>query len=131
MLAWDNTPRRGAAAHVAHNATPKIYRQWLEAILQSEQRRSGAESLVFINAWNEWGEGTNLEPDTAFGDGFLRATREALEGAMASQVGSVWSGDDAATPTDGAPLGDGSRREPNEITDGREAAAVGGKDESS
>jgi lipopolysaccharide biosynthesis protein len=36
------------------------------------------ESLVFINAWNEWGESAALEPDHHFGMGFLEATREAM-----------------------------------------------------
>ena len=36
------------------------------------------ENLVFINAWNEWGEGNHLEPDLKHGHGYLEATRQAL-----------------------------------------------------
>jgi len=79
MLAWDNTPRRGKAAHIAHGATPDLYGRWLRGVLDQEMEFNPApESLVFINAWNEWAEGANLEPDTHFRDGFLEATRDAL-----------------------------------------------------
>jgi lipopolysaccharide biosynthesis protein len=79
MLAWDNSPRRGKAAHIAHGATPEAYREWLHGVLEQEMEYNPEpESLVFINAWNEWGEGATLEPDMHFGMGFLEATRDAL-----------------------------------------------------
>ncbi len=79
MLAWDNTARRGKAAHIAHGATPEAYRAWIEGVLEQEMEFSREpESLVFLNAWNEWGEGATLEPDQHFGTGFLEATRDAL-----------------------------------------------------
>jgi len=79
MLAWDNTPRRGLDAHIAHGATPGAYRKWLTGVLEQElEHSSEPESLIFINAWNEWGEGAVLEPDQHFGSAFLEATRDAL-----------------------------------------------------
>lgn len=79
MLAWDNTARRGRSAHVAHGATPAAYRRWLRGVMEQElEFNRSPESLIFINAWNEWGEGAALEPDMHFGSGFLEATRDAL-----------------------------------------------------
>ncbi|MEA2621186.1 MAG: hypothetical protein QOH61_96 [Chloroflexota bacterium] len=87
MLAWDNTPRLGTAAHIGHGATPELYGQWLRGILDQEMRHNPEpESLIFVNAWNEWGEGANLEPDTHFGYGFLEATRSAL-----AETAAAWA----------------------------------------
>ena len=36
------------------------------------------EQLLFINAWNEWGEGCHLEPDEKWGTAYLQALKDAL-----------------------------------------------------
>jgi lipopolysaccharide biosynthesis protein len=74
---WDNTPRRPRDGVVLHDSTPAHYEQWLRAALER------GESAVFINAWNEWGEGNHLEPDLDDGLGYLHATKRAVEGARA------------------------------------------------
>ena len=79
MPRWDNTPRRGTHANLFLGATPEAYRDWLERAVQyTRQMYFGDERLVFINAWNEWGEGNYLEPDARFGSAFLDATRRVL-----------------------------------------------------
>ena len=37
------------------------------------------DNLVFIKAWNEWGEGNYLEPDLKYGTQFLDVIRDVLE----------------------------------------------------
>ena len=84
MAGWDNTPRLQDNGHVFVNTHPENYRRWLSAMIaQTRQTRSAAERIVFINAWNEWGEGCYLEPDLQFGRGYLEATLRALQGAAA------------------------------------------------
>jgi glycosyltransferase involved in cell wall biosynthesis len=83
MPAWDNTPRRMRTAHVYLNASPEAYHAWLRRAVEATMARSAAqEPLVFVNAWNEWGEGAFLEPDTVNGTARLEATRRALYKGM-------------------------------------------------
>jgi glycosyltransferase involved in cell wall biosynthesis len=76
---WDNTPRRGNSAYMWSNSSPGTYENWLvKAVKSTINLYHGGERLVFVNAWNEWGEGCYLEPDQRYGRGFLEATRRAL-----------------------------------------------------
>jgi lipopolysaccharide biosynthesis protein len=78
MPRWDNSPRREVDAIIMRGATPELYGEWLAHVLKSVALRASSERFVFINAWNEWGEGNHLEPDTTWGTGFLEATASAL-----------------------------------------------------
>ena len=76
---WDNTPRRGASGTVFVGATPDRFRSWLEEALRFTYLfRPPGERILFVNAWNEWGEGAFLEPDRTHGEAMLSAVRTAL-----------------------------------------------------
>lgn len=80
MAGWDNTARRGDSALIYHGATPAKLRRWLRGLVQHELATPGpSERLIMINAWNEWAEGTYLEPDRDFGRGWLEAVRSARD----------------------------------------------------
>jgi len=76
---WDNTARRKTSGHILVNDSPKAYGQWLRFLVREAMlRRKQQEPLIFINAWNEWGEGAYLEPDESYGRAFLETTYDAL-----------------------------------------------------
>jgi lipopolysaccharide biosynthesis protein len=75
---WDNTARRAAGAVVLRGASPEGYSRWLEAAAGRAPRTLGGDSLIFVNAWNEWGEGCHLEPCQRWGRAYLEAHRRTM-----------------------------------------------------
>lgn len=81
MPAWDNTARRQNEGHIFINATPSVYKTWLENVVSYTRKNLPQEKrFVFVNAWNEWAEGTHLEPDNRYGYAYLQATADAVQG---------------------------------------------------
>jgi hypothetical protein len=78
---WDNTARwKSDKPIIIHGSTPQLYKAWLEGVIRRTARQfEPEEQLVFINAWNEWGEAAYLEPDLEYGRAYLESTRQALE----------------------------------------------------
>ncbi|MDX5403643.1 MAG: glycoside hydrolase family 99-like domain-containing protein, partial [Rhodobacterales bacterium] len=81
MLSWDNTARRQHTPTIFHNFSCTAFRDWLIPLIRREVEapdRTPDERIVLINAWNEWAEGSHLEPDQKHGFGYLQAVRDAL-----------------------------------------------------
>ena len=85
FVSWDNTPRRGKRGIVFDGATPARYRHHLAQQIRAVLRRPRRERLLFLNAWNEWGEGCTLEPDADLGTAYLEATAAAIGDAFAQE----------------------------------------------
>lgn len=80
LVSWDNSPRReNGIAQIFIESNPANYGKWLRETVDKVNESPRAEKLVFINAWNEWGEGNHLEPDEKYGTAYLEATKAAVD----------------------------------------------------
>lgn len=75
---WDNTPRKGVEGLSTLGMTPQKFGWYLSQQIARARDLYGSEFL-FINAWNEWGEGAYLEPDNEYGYTVLYEVKAALE----------------------------------------------------
>jgi glycosyltransferase involved in cell wall biosynthesis len=77
---WDNEPRKPGNGIVVTGSTPALYKSWLNSVCKAALEDPTPDArLVFINAWNEWGEGAHLEPDRRYGYAYLEATRQVVK----------------------------------------------------
>jgi glycosyltransferase involved in cell wall biosynthesis len=83
MPGWDNTPRRQGKAHVYVNSRPEIYEAWVRHSVAQAMGQPGQAPIVFVNSWNEWAEGAQLEPDEKNGRARLNATLRGLAEGIA------------------------------------------------
>ena len=75
---WDNTARYGNRARIFKGASPERFAYWFKQLVKVTSQRPSPEHFIFMNAWNEWAEGTYLEPDTVHGYRYLEAVRDGL-----------------------------------------------------
>lgn len=75
---WDNTPRKAEAGLVVSTPSREEFREYLQAKVKQTQEEYGT-NYVFVNAWNEWAEGTYLEPDTTTKFMFLEEIKKIVE----------------------------------------------------
>ncbi|MCR1927173.1 glycoside hydrolase family 99-like domain-containing protein [Enterococcus gallinarum] len=75
---WDNTPRKGANGIVFKNFNLKNFENYLyeKSLIARDLYKS---DMLFINAWNEWAEGTYLEPDDKYGFGYLETIKKVFK----------------------------------------------------
>ena len=83
---WDNSPRAHPdakwdrpAAHVVNPVmvgnTPAAFREACEIIKARLLRAPTTPKIITVNAWNEWPEGSVLEPTEEFSYGYLEAIK--------------------------------------------------------
>ena len=76
FVSYDDTPRRGEKGIVVRNATPEAFSFFLSKLIDISLSQN--KEYIFLTAWNEWGEGAVLEPDTYYGYGFLESMKHVL-----------------------------------------------------
>ncbi|QCR20981.1 glycoside hydrolase family 99-like domain-containing protein [Pontibacter sp. SGAir0037] len=69
FMGWDNSPRKGKRALIVTGSSPEKFGKYLK--LQFENAVKYDNDYIFLNAWNEWAEGTYLEPDLKHGFSYL------------------------------------------------------------
>ena len=80
-ISWDNNPRFPKALQsMVTEATPEKFKQFLLQAKAYVDSHPDQPRLITINAWNEWSEGSYLEPDKEHGYGYLDAVKEVFGG---------------------------------------------------
>jgi len=77
MAGWDPRPWHRDNAFVRTGRTPKAFRLMLE----EAKAFASPQGVVMIEAWNEWGEGSTLEPSAEHRFAYLEQVRSVFGGA--------------------------------------------------
>jgi hypothetical protein len=90
-VGFDNTPRwhKGASLPIDFRKhhyepvvignTPELFGKVVQECLDSVKRSNSSDSMVLINAWNEWTEGCHLLPDQHYGNGYLEVLSKKIK----------------------------------------------------
>lgn len=80
---YDDTPRRGKSGECMTGQSPEVFQDNLRKLL--EKSASYGNEYLFVNAWNEWGEGMYLEPDEEHRYAYLEGVKKAVADAGAPE----------------------------------------------
>jgi len=87
-MGWDNTPRAHSTFEVKQGTwspsivgnTPDAFKTALQRVKEFLDSDPNGPRFFNINSWNEWGEGSYIEPDTVHGMKYLQAIRDVAVG---------------------------------------------------
>lgn len=74
FVGYDDSPRRSTSGKIVKGATPMKFKKYLSELIEIAQKQG--KEFIFITAWNEWGEGAYLEPDTIYKNTYLEVIKE-------------------------------------------------------
>lgn len=87
-VGWDASPRTVQSdeygnwgypfTNTISGSSPERFRAALQATRRRLEAQPNGPRILNINSWNEWTEGSYLEPDQHFGLGYLKAIREVF-----------------------------------------------------
>lgn len=79
LVGNDRSPRAGRKAIIYYNATPENFYLGAKKAIELVEKKDKEHRIIFLNSWNEWGEGSYMEPDTKYGKEFIYQLRRALD----------------------------------------------------
>lgn len=78
FVSYDDSPRRGnLRSKILTGANPQMFEKYMKELIAVSEEQG--KPYVFLTAWNEWGEGAYIEPDTMSGMSYLEAVRSAIK----------------------------------------------------
>jgi hypothetical protein len=87
-MGWDASPRCGGNSAfknegypcmpIMKNNTPENFRKALQYAKEWTDKNSKANKIITINSWNEWTEGSYLEPERTYGYQYLEAIKNVF-----------------------------------------------------
>lgn len=78
MPNWDRSPRSGKRATVYTHSTPDAFEEVAGQAIDVVKDKQPDHQIVFIQSWNEWGEGNYMEPDQQYGKGYIQALKNSI-----------------------------------------------------
>lgn len=75
---FDHSPRSGSKGLIFKDSNPKLWEKLCENTFKVRSKLPHDKNIIFIKAWNEWGEGNYLEPDLKYGTQYLDSIYKAL-----------------------------------------------------
>ena len=86
---FDHSPRSKGKELIYVDDSPKLFEKYMRMALDIIKDKPEERKLIFVRAWNEWGEGNYLEPDIDSGLGYLKAIKDALTQMQQKDNGNI------------------------------------------
>ena len=77
---FDRSPRAGKNTNnLWHKSTPELFGKMVKSALDLVKDKQAEHKIIFLQSWNEWGEGNYMEPDLKFGKRYIEILANLLK----------------------------------------------------
>jgi hypothetical protein len=78
-IGWNTNPRFASKLSIISERSPKLFADFLQQAKDFTDSCDLRPRLITVNSWNEWSEGSCLEPDERFGMEYLEAVKSVFK----------------------------------------------------